>query len=37
MMKLPLVSASIVAYVLLAVTVICYAELKHSALIRALF
>jgi hypothetical protein len=36
-MKLPLISASLVAYVLLAVVLICYSELVRPTLIRALF
>jgi len=36
-MKLQLISASVVAYVVLAVVLICYAGLKHPLLSRALF
>lgn len=36
-MKLPLISVSVVAYVLLAVALICYSELGRATLSRALF
>lgn len=36
-MKLPLISFSVVAYVLLTVALICYSELGRPTLIRALF
>jgi hypothetical protein len=36
-MKLPLVSVSVIAYVVLAVALICCSELGQPTLVRALF